>query len=686
MAHCPFIGHAPRAALASALSAALSTLATAQTPPAPTTTPTTTTTAATTTLDPVIVTGNPLGSRAVAAPVSVLSGNELTLRRASTLSETLAATPGVSSSWFGPNANRPLIRGLDGDRVRLLSNAGGSLDASGLSFDHAVPIDPLIVERLEVLRGPGALLYGGSAVGGVINALDNRIPDQRMRGVSGVAEARVGGAQSERGGVALVEAGNDTLAWHADVFGRRTSDLRVPTHTPIEDSSPLAPTDRVRNSQSRTSGGTAFFEHGHLGLSVDTYDSRYGVVVEPDITIDMKREHLGAAGALRFDDAPVRTLRAQFNHTRYRHQEIEGTGEVGTTFKTRGHELRVEAEHAPLGAVRGVLGLQMEDFDFSALGEEAFVPSTRTQRQALFTLHELPWRAGTSTAGVRLERARVRSAGDADPADARFGPAALRRYNLASASLGHVQPLAAGWSLSGSFSHTERAPTSYELYANGLHAATGVYERGDITLAREQGHNLDLALEWKGQDAQWRLGAYAARYGRFIALDATGNTVTVDGEDVPEYAFRPVRARLHGLEVNGQHALLQGPVALTLSGKFDIARGRNADTGTALPRMAPLRATLTLDARQGPWGGRVEIDHANRQQRVADGDAATPGYTLVHLGLTRRLQIAGSEGLWFLQLHNAGDTLAYNAASIRTVREMSPLPGRALKTGWRLAF
>ena len=210
----------------------------------------------TTVLSDVVITGNPLRSATSPAPVSVLSGDELVLRRAGSLAETLNSLPGVSSSWFGPNANRPIVRGLDGERVRVLSNAGASLDASTLSFDHSVPIDPLFVERIEVLRGPGALLYGGSAVGGVVNALDNRIPKAPVEGVAGAAEMRIGGAESERGGAALVEAGNGRFAIHVDAFGRRTSDLRVPDHTPIEAGAPLDRTDRVRNSAARTSGGS----------------------------------------------------------------------------------------------------------------------------------------------------------------------------------------------------------------------------------------------------------------------------------------------------------------------------------------------------------------------------------------------------------------------------------------------
>lgn len=650
----------------------------------------------TTVLSDVVITGNPLRSATSPAPVSVLSGDELVLRRAGSLAETLNSLPGVSSSWFGPNANRPIVRGLDGERVRVLSNAGASLDASTLSFDHSVPIDPLFVERIEVLRGPGALLYGGSAVGGVVNALDNRIPKAPVEGVAGAAEIRLGGAESERGGAALVEAGNGRFAIHVDAFGRRTSDLRVPDHTPIEGGASLDRTDRVRNSAARTSGGSLggswTSPTGHLGVSADTYESRYGVVAEPDVLIRMKRDHVGVSGEARELGGVLRTARVQLNHTRYRHEEIEGTGEIGTTFKTSGTEARVELEHAPIGPLRGLVGAQAENFDFSALGEEAFVPSTRTRRQAVFVTEALDWSFGTLSAGVRFEQAKVSSAGDADPAAApKFGGPAERSFSLRSASIGNVWNFAPQWSLNTTLSASERAPTSFELYANGLHAATGAFEVGDPGLAKERGNNLDLAIEWKSGADRLRLGAYSARFQRFISLEATGTNVTQIADDgsietFPEYAFQSVRARLHGIELEGRHRVMTSPWRLDLSGKLDLTRARNADTGEPLPRIAPLRATLGLDAGSGPWAGRVEFEHAAAQERVPATDSRTPSYNLVNLWLTREFRWGTRRALWFVKLNNAADKLAYNASTIETVRGLAPLPGRALKAGVRVDF
>lgn len=649
----------------------------------------------------IVVTGNPLGNERVAAPVSVLAGDALVLRRGATLGESLDGLPGVSATYFGPNASRPVVRGLEGDRVRVLANAGASLDASALSFDHALPIDPLIVSRVEVLRGPAALLYGASALGGVVNVIDNRVPADRLTALAGAAELRLGGAARERGGAALLEgggAGSLPLAWHVDVFARDTADLRVPRHTPEADGASLAPTQHVRNSSARTQGGavggTLFVGTGRIGLAVDRYDSHYGVVAEPDVTIDMKRDRLSLAGEFKALGA-IAALRLNANASDYRHEEVEGDGTVGTRFKNRGQDLRLEAEHAPIGALRGVWGLQLERSDFSALGEEAFVPTTRTRKAGVFALEQ--WdagRAGQLSAGLRLERVQVDSDGDADPAQTKFGAAVQRRFDLSSVSLSQLLPLARGWSFALALSASERAPTYFELYANGVHAATGAFERGAADLAKERGANVDAALQWQSGADHLRVGAFATRFGRFIVLDASGEEVDDTGAVVPAgtagavplYAFRAVRARLAGLEVEGRKRLVERPWTLDVTVKFDATRGRNVDTGEPLPRIAPRRFNLGLELAGGPWTSRLELDRAERQSHVPATDRPTAGYTLVNLSLARRVDLGRSDALWFLKAGNVTDRLAFSASSIATIRGLSPLPGRALSTGLRVAF
>ena len=646
----------------------------------------------------IVITGNPLGQEEVAAPVSVLSGDQLVLKRGSSLGETLDGMPGMSSSYFGPNANRPVIRGQDGDRIRVLSNAGASLDASSLSFDHAVPIDPLVVERVEVLRGPASLLYGGSAVGGVVNAIDNRIPRDRIDAVSGAAEVRFGGAAGERGASGLVETGGNGFALHADGFWRKTDDLRVPAFDRPIDGGGTERRKRVVNSASDAQGGalggSLVGDHGYLGASIDTYRNVYGPVAEEDVSIHMRRNKLALAGELRDIGGFITTVRGQLGYTDYQHQEVEGTGAVGTTFKNKGTDARFEAVHRALplggGELQGVFGLQAENSEFAALGEEAFVPTTRSRQLSLFALEQ--WGLGKDlqlSAGLRGERVNVDSDGDADPAAPRFGPAQQRSFTPRSASVGAVYHLAPQWELSGSWAYTERAPTSYELYANGVHAATTTYERGDLQQAKERGRNVDLALQWKQGPNHLKLGAFASRFSNYIALVRSSDPDFVDdtGASFPVYDFRGVSARLYGMELEGGWRVLKNAAqTVSLDGHLDWVRGDNLSTGEPLPRIAPLRATLGLNWEHAAWTARAEVQRAQRQSRVPSDDVATPGWTQINLSASYKTQLGGKDAMLFVKLNNLGNQLAYNAATIATVRELSPLPGRALMAGLRVAF
>lgn len=643
-------------------------------------------------LDVVVVTGNPLSQRELAAPVQALSGDALTLKRGASLGETLDGLAGVGSTYFGPNSNRPTMRGLDGDRVRMLSNSGASVDASSLSFDHALPVDPLVLTRVEVLRGAAALQYGGNAIGGVVNAIDNRIPRLAQPGLNGVAELRLGGASDERGGAVVLDGGSNAFAWHVDAADRRADDQRVPRFTSEDGSS-----TRVRNSdahgRSGAVGGSLLFSQGYAGVSVEDYHNEYGVTVEPDVRIQMQRQRLATAGEWRDPLPGLARVTWQFASSRYKHQEVEGSGEIGTVFESDGKDGRVEATHAAFqggwGSVQGVLGWQWDQSDFSALGEEALVPGTKTRSNALFLIEQFksgPW---SLQAGARAERVSVASTGGDEE---RFGDPVTRRFSPKSLSLSGAYELGQGFSLSSNLSSSQRAPTFYELFANGVHVASGAFEVGDVNLGLERAKAVDLGLHWKQGEAKWSLQVYQTRFSNYIALDASGRSVELVGEDggtetVPEYLYRGVRARMHGIELEGRQPLpAVAGWGLTLGTTLDLVRGTNRDTGEPLPRLAPVRASLSIQAERGPWLIQAELRGARRQDRVPALDTPTAGYGILRLNIARHFDIGNLDAMWYLKLDNLANKLAYNAGSVQTIRELTPLPGRSVFAGLQVKF
>lgn len=646
------------------------------------------------TLQEQVITANPLGGDS-AAPTTVLQGDELTLEQKGSLGETLKNQPGVSSSWFGPGASRPIIRGLDGDRIRLLRNGVGALDASSLSNDHAVPLDPATVQRIEIVRGPAALLYGGSAIGGVINTFDNRIPTEAIDGIQGSGEMRYGGASTSRSSAGTVEAGNGTFALHLDANARTYNDLRIPGYASSpsqrDSSGETGSKHRLDNSDGRQDGGAIggsyTWDHGYAGLSYSHYDGNYGSVAEEAVRIRMQQDHYAFASEIRDLDGPFTSVKLDAGYTDYQHKEIED-GEVGTTFKNQGYEARIEARHQPLGPVEGVVGAQISSSQFQALGEEAFVPRTDTDAAALFILEELQATERLRLSlGGRLEHTKV------DPSaqgNERFAAAdSSSSFTAGSLSSGAVYTLTPIWSLAATLSYTERAPTFYELYANGAHVATGTYERGDAGLSKEKAVSSDLALRFDNGVHKGSVGLFYSHFSNYIGLLSTGRNLDDDGveaaDGIPEYTYSGVRARFAGIEAKDHWTLGEnayGKWALEVSG--DYTRAKNLDTGEALPRIAPLRVNTGLLWERERWQARVDVEHAASQRRVPENETGTDGYTTLGASVGYKFKVGESQWLAFVNGENLTNQTVRYASSI--LRDIAPAPGRSVEVGLRTTF
>ena len=641
-------------------------------------------------LDNIPVTGNPLGvaSDELVVPVSVLNGRELSLRREGTLGETLNGIPGVTATQFGPNASRPIIRGLDAERVRIMQNGIGVLDASSLSFDHAVGIDPLIIEQIDVVRGPAALLYGGSAVGGVVNAIDHRIPKEQLNGVTGRAEARFGGPDSTRNAAAVVDAGNGQFAIHADVYNRKTDDLDIPGFAVSRrksqaDGTPRQNRGRLNNSSAEGDGaalGAALtFDNGYIGASISTLNNNYGVVAKEDVRIDMKSDRIELASEFTELGSLVNRVKFRMAHTDYEHVELEGA-EIGTSFKNRGIEGSIEAGHAPIAGLNGVLGFQFSNTNFEALGEEAFVPGVNTQNKAVYVYEELPLgQEGTKhkiTFGGRLGHTSVDS-----KTSANFGLGQNNSFNPNSFALGGLYSINEQWSITSNLSHNERAPSYFELYANGAHVATGQFEVGNPNFNVERSKGIDAQLRWKNGQNSFSVGAYYTRFSNFIGLFNTGNDVEVEpGEFLPEAQFRAVPAEFKGVEAEGKFALTD---QLNWLVRGDYVHAKETRTNEYLPRISPLRLGTGLQYALNGFSARIDVLRAFNQNNTADNELATDGYTNVSAMLAYKLPTKYNVELFAKANNLLNDEIREHSSFLK---DIAPAGERAILVGARADF
>jgi iron complex outermembrane recepter protein len=509
------------------------------------------------TIPTTAVTGNPLGvgSDQMVVPISILNGRELSLKRENTLAETLNSIPGVSNSSFGPSVGRPMIRGMDSDRIKILQNGVNNLDASNLSFDHGVSIDPLIIEQIDVIRGPATLLYGGGAVGGVVNAIDHRIPKEKLQGITGRGEVRYGGANLEQSNAAVVDVGTGNFVMHFDAYSRDSKNLRIPGNAisnrlestnywnpDAGDGGGAADTDpktgdyvsytkahgrnKLLNSQSETRGGAVgasmIFDRGYAGVSYAKHQTKYGSVKEPGILLDMDTDRIDFASEIRDLGSFFEKAKFKAAYTDYRHHEMDAVT-IHTTFKNKGIDGTFELMHVPLLGLKGVIGTQFDSGKFDAIGDEAFIPNSKTNSQSVYLYEELPLNQHKVTFGLRHGKHEVESKGGEpdEHGHNKFGAPSRKKFNTNNAAIGGLYKLNEQWSLTGNLSHNERAPSYFELFANGVHAATGVFEQGQSNLKKEKSNGIDGQIRWKSGQDSLTFGAYFNRFSNFNGLLST---------------------------------------------------------------------------------------------------------------------------------------------------------------------
>jgi iron complex outermembrane receptor protein len=653
----------------------------------------------------VVVTATPLASALsdVVQPVSILTGSELAERMQPTLGETLAQQPGVSSTYFGPGASRPVIRGLGGDRIRVLQSGLGAADASSTSPDHAVSFDPLGAEQIEVVRGPATLLYGSNAVGGVVNILDDRVPDAVSdRPVHGKAEVSGGTVADERAGAVSLNGGAKAFAWHADFLKRKTDDLRIPGFAEsaalrAEEAEEAEEHEQVQgtleNSAVENTSGAAGVSvvgrRGFLGVAFSGLDSLYGVPghehheeegelppgeeppaeEEGAVRIDLRQRRADLRGELRQPTGGVRNVRLRVGRADYEHTELEGD-EIGTVFTNDSWEGRLELNHEPLGPFTGSFGVQGARRDFAAIGAEAFVPPTVTDTLAVFAFEEARSGAWRFQVGGRYEHQ-----------SAEVTEEALERTFGAVSGSGGVVWQSPASSAGLTVARSIKLPNAEELFSNGPHLATAAFEIGDADLGREKSLGVDLSLRRRSGRVTGDVNLFMNRFDGFIFEDLTGEEE--DGLQVVRFVQRD--ADFRGVEAQLRVELLHAePRHLDLDLMADYVHAELRDSGDPLPRIPPLRYGAALHYEDGPWSARVELRGVAEQDRVTANERPTDGYALLNATLGRRLFVGRTVIEALLRGTNLTDQEARNHVSF--LKDIAPLPGRDVRLAVRVVF
>lgn len=638
-------------------------------------------------LQPVVVTATPFENRSeldIAQPVSVLKGDDLRRKREASLGDTLSRELGVASSSFGPGAGRPIIRGLDGPRIRVLDNGIGTLDISSISPDHAVTAESLNASQIEILRGPATLLYGSGASGGVVNVVSRRIPDQLFKSPKGNFEVRGNTATEERTGALNASGSIGSISWSAGGFRRKTGDYHIPGQAKASSEKGVVENSAV-NSGGGYIGGSFVGEKGFIGLSVSRLDSRYGIPSPEHSKIDLGQTRYDLSGELNEPLRGFERLKVRVGYNDYKHNEIESTGQIATRFKNRALESRAELSHKPIANWQGVFGFQFQDRNFSALGEEAVVPVTKSDSAGLFLVEERNWERWRLELGGRIERATQNPQNNVNPS---------RAFNLYNVSAGTLWKFMDGYGLALSATRGQRAPSTEELYIHGPHRGTATFQTGDPALSSETTNNIDLALRRTAGNVKWKVNFFHNWISNYIfvsSADVNGDGVADRSDDTGalnpngEFLiqnFAQTGARFYGAEAEAIFTLK--PDAIDLRLFADYVRGKLNHRGN-VPRITPLRFGVELNHRMGPWTTNASATYVMRQNRVAELETTTPGYTLVNVEATYLIKKIRSNGIRiFLQ----GKNLLNEDMRVHTsfLKDFAPLAGRALVAGLRGDF
>lgn len=608
-------------------------------------------------------------------PTSVLAGQDLTRELGATLSATLLNQPGVAARSFGAAPARPVIRGLDGDRVQILEDGQRTGDLSSQSGDHGLTINPAAASKIEVVRGPATLMFGSNAIGGLVNVIAHAVPNQAVTGMRGTATVDLGSNAGQATGGTDVWWGNGSWALHGGGGGGRAGDYETPEAA-------------IANTQSRSGFGSVglsrTWSKGYLGASYGYEDTRYGIpyVEDGQVELTPRRHMINVRGEARNLDGFVSAVKASVAARRYRHEELVA-GEVGTRFRNDTTEAEFSASHRAVGALSGTLGAWVLDRSFSAAGDEALSPPVDQRGFAAFLYEEVAWHHVTLQFGGRLDHARF---------DPRGGDLPARNFTEGSASIGVlVNPPFAGHrsTLALSLARAARHPALEELYFNGPHPGNFAFEIGNPDLRAEHALGFDASVRWRSDRFSAEVTYFRNAIDGYIFRNPVDGLPDADADDhdghhhddfpVVRYVGRD--SILQGVEIHGDVHLTERVFA---DFSADYVRGELEDTGEPLPRIPPLRARLGLQYRSGAFNAGTEVVAVADQARIAGVETSTPGYALLKLHTSYSFPSGKAVSTVTARVDNLTNRLYRNHLSY--VKDVVPEMGRTFKLVYRLTF
>ena len=685
-------------------------------------------------IEEIVISAHPLSAEGLAMPADALDGEELKRKLADSIGATVAGEPGIHNASYGAAVGRPVIHGMGGPRVRVMEDRIDTMDVSVTSGDHAVTLDPFVADRIEIFKGPGTLLYGSGAIGGVVDAHTGRIPHRTADEISGKLDLRRAD-NADAGNLSLrLDGGAGSFAWHFDGFRREADDFEIPgfANSALLRAMPAEEHEEEEHEEEHDDeehddehegeeeafgilpgssldmrGGAAGFsfigERGFIGVAISKLDGEYGIPAhghgheeeeheeegehheeeeheeegehhddeEGNPFGDLKQTRVDFEAAL-VDPLPgFEHLNLRLGINDYEHAELEPSGEIGSLFENEAWEARAELTHLPVSGWSGAVGVQFSDRAFSVVGEEAFTQPVDTRSMGLFWVGERSFENFSLEAGLRVENVKHEPETGGE-----------LNFTTFSTSLGAIMPLNSTWTAAVLADYSSRAPVGEELFSDGPHFGTRSFEIGDPGLEEEQALNLSATLRGQGQGWFFAGTVYHTSFSDFIYQAATGEEI----DELLVRQFEQAGASFSGLDLEASLTLARWRDGeLRLTGFFDTVEAELDVSGNdRLPLMPPDRIGFGLEASWGAVSANLDYVRASAQNNTAEHELATEGYDDLRAWLSYAIERDDMLAELFLRGRNLTDDEQRHHTSI--VKDMAPAPGRTIEAGLRLTF
>ena len=650
-------------------------------------------------------------------PIHVIQHSDFSKKGVSTLAESIDTLLGVTNQDYGASVGQPIIRGMSGNRVKVLNNGLVVRDVAFMGADHPIEVDIGGIQQIEIVKGPSSILYSNGAIGGIVNIVDSTISKEDvLENVFNV------GFESQ----SVNDGDNFNINYSGSVDGfnlffshshKNLDNFDIPDEAVIheEEEEGHEESSFLANSDSKMAatrlGISKTGDWGYYGISSVIIDQFNGVpfhgeeehaegeeeeeheeerifAVTDSSVINIEGEYLldgivnSIAYSLRETDSSLTEQHAEEEHEGEEEEEEEHEEHGATTFTNNSEEAQIILDISNANNEQKlVFNLANSE---SSVVKEVGTPSMRPAETSESTIG---YYLGTNfnelnmDLGIRYDQINVKGSTQSIVNATDITNHDLDFDNL-SFSASFNRAISDNFEATLGISNVERAPSSTELLMNGKHMAIQRFELGSVSLDSEEASNIDLELSYELNDIEFNLLYFQNDIDNYIYLQDNANGTKLEGVVIANHSQKDAEFDGYEFSISSDFDLYDGNLAVLIG--TDSVDGKFKD-GTNIPRITPSRNIYSFVYTQDDLIFDLSLKEVKSQNDTASGETPTAGFELLDLMVSKSFSIYSDEDLTLsLFGTNLFNEIARNHASY--VKNEVPLAGRNLGLRFNLSL